>query len=80
LAFTFDLSQDRANKWIGLLVPILSKVFFKPETNPYRLDKLAENQAYIIDATERPAQRDAYVQNEYYSGEKNAYRKSFIAN
>jgi hypothetical protein len=43
---------------------------FKPQTDPYRLDKLAKNQAYIIDATERPVQRDAHVENEYYSGKK----------
>ena len=30
---------------------------FKPQTDPYRLDKLAKNQAYIIDATERPVQK-----------------------
>jgi hypothetical protein len=81
LAFIFGLSQDRANKWIGLLVPILSKALksFKPQTNPHRLDsQLSENQAYIIDATQRPAQRDAYVQNEYYSGKKNAHYKKSI--
>jgi hypothetical protein len=81
LAFAFGLSQDRANKWIGLLVPILFKAlkFFKPETNPYRLDsQLCENQEYIIDATQRPIQRDSYVQQEYYSGKKNAYYKKSI--
>jgi hypothetical protein len=73
LAFTFGLYQDRANKWIGLLVPILSKAlkFFKPEINPHRLDsQLSEDQEYIIDATQRPIQRDSYVQQEYYSGKK----------
>jgi hypothetical protein len=64
LAFTFDLPQDMANKWIHLLAPILSKTLksFKVQATPYRLgNQLAENQEYIIGATKRPAQRDAYV-------------------
>ena len=61
------------NKWIHWLTPFLAKALesFKPQTNPHRLDsQLSENQEYIINATQRPIQRDSYVQQEYYSGKK----------
>jgi hypothetical protein len=51
-----------------LLVPILSKAlkFFKPETNPYRLNnQLSENEEYIIDATKRPIQNAQGVKVEH---------------
>jgi hypothetical protein len=41
---------------------------------------LPENQEILSTRPNAQRQRDAYVQNEYYSGKKNAYRKKFIAN
>jgi hypothetical protein len=74
LGFTFGLSQDMCNKWIHLLTNILQKSLksYEAESNPYRIaNKIEENQSYIVDGTERPIQRDSYVQEEYFSGKKN---------
>lgn len=73
LAASFDLKQDMANKWIHVLTPILEKVLkpFAPTSNPQRINaQMLENETYLMDATERPVQRDTYEQEDFYSGKK----------
>ncbi len=73
IALTFGLKQDMCNKWIHLLTKLLNKALkdFKPEENALRFsNQLSENEEYILDVTERPVQRDTYVQEEYYNGKK----------
>lgn len=78
LGLTFEMKQDMCNKWIFLLSEILSKALikFKPEQNPERIsNQLSDKEEYIIDGTERSVQRDAYIQEEFFSGKKKSYHK-----
>lgn len=73
LAASFDLEQDMVNKWIHILEPILEKALrnFMPTSNPAQINQhLSENEAYLMDATERPIQRDTYLQEDFYNGKK----------
>ncbi|MBS1536217.1 MAG: hypothetical protein JST20_00550 [Bacteroidetes bacterium] len=70
-AAAFDLSQDMANKWIHILSPLLNAAlkFYRPERRAEDIPHVA-NSEYILDATERPVERDTYEQEEYFSGKK----------
>ncbi len=70
-AAAFDLSQDMANKWIHILSPLLNAALksYRPARRAEDIDIVA-NAEYIIDATERPVERDSYEQHQYYSGKK----------
>lgn len=73
-AAAFDLSQDMANKWIHILSPLLNAAlkFYRPARRAEDIPLVA-NTEYIIDATERPVERDTYEQEEYYSGKQHQH-------
>jgi hypothetical protein len=82
IAAFFGMSQGRANEWIHKLSPILENALGAaqclPERNPQNLEQvlaLCASLDFIIDGTERPAQRptDAIEQKDQYSGKKKAY-------
>lgn len=73
LAASFDLKQDMANKWVHVLTPLLAKALknFTPTSDAHKVnEQMHENETYLMDATERPVQRDTYEQEEFYSGKK----------
>lgn len=71
LAASFGLSQDMSNKWIHVVSPLL----LKPMQN-WRPSRRADDMpiddtsVVIVDATERPVERDTYEQEEFYSGKQ----------
>jgi hypothetical protein len=68
----FDTDQATCNKWVHILSPVLDKSL--AEYTPKREIEsvsLTESNTYLVDATERPVQRDTYSQKKYYSGKKN---------
>jgi hypothetical protein len=70
----FDLDVSMSNKWIHILSPILEKSL--AEDAPKRRIEEVEfkkDEKYIIDGSERPIQRDTYIQGEYYSGKKGTH-------
>lgn len=83
LAGTFNMNQPQVNKWKSILIKILEDSFVSMKVLPSRdnrkLNQLIKEMGLtevIIDATERQIQRpkDYEVQQEYYSGKKNAIR------
>jgi hypothetical protein len=74
MAFQFDLDVSMVNKWIHILTPILNKSLEKyiPKAKIEDVD-FQIDEAYIIDGTERPIQRDTYDQETFYSGKKKAH-------
>lgn len=58
-AAAFNLTQDMANKWIGILLPLLEKPLTQAK------------EAILIDATERPIERLTYDQD-FFLAEKEA--------
>jgi DDE superfamily endonuclease/Helix-turn-helix of DDE superfamily endonuclease len=74
MAFQFDLDVSMVNKWIHILTPILNKSLEKhiPKAKIEDVDFQIDEE-YIIDATERPIQRDTYDQETFYSGKKKAH-------
>lgn len=70
-AASFGLTQDMANKWIHVLSPLLEKTLkhYRPARRAEDI-KLGSETEYILDATERPVERDCYEQEKYYSGKK----------
>lgn len=71
LAASFGLSQDMSNKWIHVLSPLLLKAMQKHRPSRRAEDmQILDNSVVIVDATERPVERDSYVQEEFYSGKK----------
>lgn len=74
MAFQFDLDVSMVNKWIHLLSPLLNKSLerFIPASNIEDVD-FQIDETYIIDATERPIQRDSYEQEAFYSGKKKTH-------
>lgn len=79
-AASFGLTQDWANRWIHLLIPVLNQALAKYAPARMPVPQSIEDERIVIDATERPVQRDAYVQEEYYSGKKKAHRKESCDN
>ena len=71
MALQFELDVSMVNKWIHVLSPILEKSLEK-HIPPSRIElsDFQENETYIVDATERPIQRDTYDQELFYSGKK----------
>lgn len=71
MALQFDLEVSMVNKWIHILTPILNKSLEKyiPKSKIEDVD-FQVDEAYIIDGTERPIQRDTYDQEIFYSGKK----------
>lgn len=62
-----------ANKWVHILTPLLEKALksFKIERKAVKIDQvLTAKESFIVDATERPIQRDSYEQEHFYSGKK----------
>ena len=74
MAFQFDLDVSMVNKWIHILTPILNKSLEKyiPKAKIEDVDFQIDEE-YIIDATERPIQRDTYDQEIFYSGKKKTH-------
>jgi len=74
MAFQFELDVSMVNKWIHILTPILSKSLEKyiPKAKIEDVDFQLDEE-YIIDATERPIQRDTYDQETFYSGKKKTH-------
>lgn len=73
LAFSFDLEQDMANKWIKVLLPVLEKTLheYHAEEKEQKINQvIQEKETYKLDVTERPVQRDTYEQEEFYTGKK----------
>lgn len=74
VALQFDLDVSMVNKWIHVLSPLLEKSLEKfIPTSRIELADFQENETYIIDATERPIQRDTYDQKTFYSGKKKTH-------
>lgn len=79
-AAIFEMEQPLANRWIHILSDILLKSLEKYQAKK-RIDqvKFEENQTYLIDATERPIQRDTYLQEDFYSGKKKTHTVKNLA-
>ena len=74
VALQFDIDVSMVNKWIHVLSPILEKALEKFIPNStIELSDFQENETYIVDATERPIQRDTYDQKTFYSGKKKTH-------
>lgn len=71
LAASFGLTQDMTNKWIHALSPLLIKAMqnYRPSRRAEDI-KTIDGSQHIIDATERPVERDTYEQAQFYSGKK----------
>lgn len=71
LAASFGLTQDMTNKWIHALSLLLIKAMkqYRPSRRAEDIKILDESQ-HIIDATERPVERDTYEQEQFFSGKK----------
>jgi hypothetical protein len=74
LAAFFDLEVSMSNKWVHILTPILKKALAQ-YTPCRRIETLEINpqEEHIVDGSERPIQRDTYLQGDFYSGKKGTH-------
>lgn len=72
-AAAFGLTQDWCNRWIHLLLPLVNKALAKHQANE-SVSPPAATGILVMDATERPVERDTYEQAHFYSGKKKLIR------
>ena len=73
LAAEFDMTQDMANKWIHILLPIVEKIlrpYQATRQGVFLSESMAKDQQYIADCTVRTVQRDSYAQELFFDGKK----------
>jgi hypothetical protein len=79
LTVFFDLDVSMSNKWIHILTPILEKSL-ENDAPKRRIEEVEfkKDEKYIIDGSERPIQRDTYIQGKYYRGMLNPGKRAHL--